>query len=366
MWAAKGDRQWIIYDTGSFATMQEVAIAWVRGNQRKTSFAIEVSIDGKSWSEVHSGDSSGQTNEFEFYAFSPTSARYVRIVGYGNSSNRWNKIAEVELYGQSNTVSLPIASVRASEAQGTHVPANTIDGKMATHWHAKGDGQWIAYDVGLVSTVNKVSVAWVRGNQRKTFFTLETSVDGNSWNEVFSGESSGSTNDFESYTFSPTSARYVRIVGHGNSSNRWNKIAETEVHGHLDIVPLPINSVRASDAEQPNVAANTVDGDLKTRWAAKGKRQWIRYDIGASATISEVAVAWTRGNQRKTFFSIEVATDGKSWREVYRGESSGKSNDFESYTFSPISSRYVRIVGYGNSSNKWNKINEVELYGLID
>ncbi|PON12277.1 hypothetical protein C2W62_40465 [Candidatus Entotheonella serta] len=201
-----------MYDLGSFATLQEVAVAWVRGNQRKTSFAIEVSVDSKVWKEVHSGDSSGKTNDFEFYTFSATSARYVRIVVYGNSSNRWNKIAEVEFYGYSNTVSLPIVSVRASRAPKDHPPANTIDGDMATRWSGKGDGEWIMYDVGLVSTVNTVAIAWLKGDQRKASFTVETSTDGKSWDAVLRGESSGATNDFESYTFSPVSARYVRIV----------------------------------------------------------------------------------------------------------------------------------------------------------
>ena len=223
---------------------------------------------------------------------------------------------------------------------------------MATRWAVKGIEQWIAYDVGLVSTVNEVSIAWARGNARQAFFTIEVSIDGDSWKEVWDGESSGTTTDFESYTFAPTPARYVRIVGHGNSSNNWNNIAETKVYGHLDMVSLPIDAVQASDAHRLNVAAKSIDGDLQTLWAAKGNPQWIRYDIGTSATISEVAVAWIRGNQRKTYFSIDVSVDGESWEEVFSGEGSGKTTDFESYTFSPTSARYVRITYYGNSSNR--------------
>ncbi len=221
------------------------------------------------------------------------------------------------------------------------------------------------YDVGLVSTVNTVAIAWLKGDQRKASFTVETSTDGKSWDAVLSGESSGATNDFESYTFSPVSARYVRIVGHGNSVNQWNTIVETEVYGHIDAVPLPIAAARAKTEKKPYVASNTIDSNLKTRWEARGKGQWIQYDTGVSVMVSEVAIAWLKGHQRQASFSIDVSADGKSWTEVFRGTSSGKTKDFESYTFTSTSARYVRIIGYGNTINPWNKITEVELYGYI-
>jgi hypothetical protein len=246
------------------------------------------------------------------------------------------------------------------------VPANTIDGDMATRWAAEGDGQWIAYDVGFLSTVNEVAVAWVRGNRRKAFFAVDVSIDKKSWKEVWSGESSGTTNELESYPFSPASARYIRLVGHGNSSNKWINIAEVEVYGLLDMLSLPIDSVQASGAKEPHVPANTIDGDMATRWAAEGDGQWIAYDVGFLSTVNEVAVAWVRGNRRKAFFAVEVSIDKKSWKEVLSGESSGTTNELESYTFSPASARYVRLVGHGNSSNKWINIAEVEVYGFIN
>ena len=129
---------------------------------------------------------------------------------------------------------------------------------------------------------------------------------------------------------------------------------------------LPIVAVQASDAQAPNVPANTTDGDLNTRWSASGDGQWITYDIGTLATVNEVAIAWFKGDLRKASFAIAVSSDGKTWNEVFSGDSSGTTSDFEVYTLSAVSARYVRITGYGNADNLWNSVNEAEIYGFLN
>ena len=72
------------------------------------------------------------------------------------------------------------------------------------------------------------------GNQRATIFDLEVSVDGNSWIQVFSGQTSGTQNDMEYFRINDISARYIRLVGHGNTSANssvWTSITEFTVYG---------------------------------------------------------------------------------------------------------------------------------------
>lgn len=64
---------------------------------RASTFDVEVSDDAETWTTVHSGTSSGATTDLEDYAFESTMARYVRIVGYGNSASAWNSITEVRV-----------------------------------------------------------------------------------------------------------------------------------------------------------------------------------------------------------------------------------------------------------------------------
>ncbi|WP_322410836.1 DNRLRE domain-containing protein [Microbacterium invictum] len=123
--------------------------------------------------------------------------------------------------------------------------------------------------------------------------------------------------------------------------------------------PYPV----IASADDGNVPANTVDGDLATRWSAEGD-QWIAYDLGSDGPVAEVAIAWFNGDKRTTKFEIDVATSGEhEWRRVFEGTSSGTSADLETYAFAELTARYVRIVGHGNSVNRFNSISEVVIAG---
>jgi len=130
-------------------------------------------------------------------------------------------------------ISIPIVSVHASEDQEPHIAAHAFDSDFDTYWAAEGDGQWIIYEAGVVARISEVAIAWEQGDRRIASFTLEVSVDGHTWQEVFSGDSSGTTHNFETYAFPPVAARYVLIASYGNSVDLWNGIAETEIRGHV-------------------------------------------------------------------------------------------------------------------------------------
>src|SRR5262249_40599517 len=51
-----------------------------------------------------------------------------------------------------NAAPLPVASVTASADDG-NVPANVLDGSLATRWSAQGDGQWIRFDLGTTRNI---------------------------------------------------------------------------------------------------------------------------------------------------------------------------------------------------------------------
>ena len=130
-----------------------------------------------------------------------------------------------------------------------------------------------------------------------------------------------------------------------------------------DDVVLSVQTVTASAWQDPNMPTNTLDGNLSTRWSADGKGQWIRYDLGAQRTVSQVAIAWYQGNQRRATFAIQVSLNGTSWTEVHRGSSSGTTLAPEAYAFADVPARYVRLVGYSNTINSWNSITEVKVSG---
>src|SRR5882762_5283844 len=252
-----------------------------------------------------------------------------------------------------------------ASANDGNLPQNTLDNSLATRWSAQGDGQWIRYDLGALAAIDHLDIAWFLGDTRSSSFDIQVSPDTVTWTQVFSGRSSGQTVQLESYAFSTTSGRYVRIVGHGNSSSTWNSIAEVAIRGtttRTAVPVLPVASVVAS-ANDGNLPQNTLDNSLATRWSAQGDGQWIRYDLGALAAIDHLDIAWFLGDTRSSSFDIQVSPDTVTWTQVFSGRSSGQTVQLESYAFPTTSGRYVRIVGHGNSSSTWNSIAEVAIRG---
>lgn len=125
----------------------------------------------------------------------------------------------------------PGAATASASADSNRRPAATLDRNLGTYWAAQGDGQWLQYDLGATYRLSRVLIAWYLGNKGKASFEIQVSTNGNSFTTVVAGQSSGATNAPESYALPDVSARYVRIVGHGNSVNGWNLVAEGEVWG---------------------------------------------------------------------------------------------------------------------------------------
>ena len=125
---------------------------------------------------------------------------------------------------------LPVVNITASAHDG-NIPQNTYDNNLGTRWSAQGSGQWITHELADQYNVQSVDMAFFNGNQRSASFDIRLSNNGTQWNTVFSGSSSGNTNDFENFNFPGRDARYVRIVGYGNSINDWNSITEIRVNG---------------------------------------------------------------------------------------------------------------------------------------
>ena len=269
---------------------------------------------------------------------------------------------------------LAATAVTASGYQDPNVPQNTLDNNLATRWSANGDGQWIRYDLGTTMTVGAVSIAWYQGTSWASAFEIQVSLDGTSWTSVFNGRSSGQTLQAERYDFPTVTARYVRIVGHGQWSGTtqlslWNSITEVAISASTTalVTSAPVAAVTASGYQDPNVPQNTLDNNVATRWSAYGDGQWIRYDLGSTMSVGPVNIAWYLGTSWASAFEIQVSLDGTSWTSVFNGRSSGRTLQAERYTFPAIQARYVRIVGHGQWSGTtqlslWNSITEVAIY----
>ena len=82
-----------------------------------------------------------------------------------------------------------------------------------------------------MKTVAGIMIAWYQGTTRQAHFDVQTSSNGTSWTTRWFGSSSGTTTQTEPVDFTDVSARYVRILGHGNTVNLWNSVTEVDVYG---------------------------------------------------------------------------------------------------------------------------------------
>jgi hypothetical protein len=122
-----------------------------------------------------------------------------------------------------------------------------------------------------------------------------------------------------------------------------------------------IKGVKASDApEAENTPENTVDGDLSTRWSAENE-QSIEWDLGEIREIDTIMLAFMNGNTRTSNFNLEISEDGQTYKQVFDGESSGQTSDFERFSFALSKARYIKFNGHGNSVNLWNSITEIQI-----
>ena len=125
------------------------------------------------------------------------------------------------------------SGVTASTHDG-NVPAGAVDNNLATRWSASGDGQWLQLDLGSSRAIGYVRAAFYNGNTRQARFDLQVATTIGVWTTVWSGSSSGTTTNEQTFDFADTSARYVRYLGHtatlnAGGTSAWNSVSEISV-----------------------------------------------------------------------------------------------------------------------------------------
>lgn len=107
-----------------------------------------------------------------------------------------------------------------------------------------------------------------------------------------------------------------------------------------------------------NPPEDAFDGNFDTKWAAEGT-EWIQKSFCRNLTLESVDIAFALGDQRTYSITIEVSTDGRTFSEVFSGQSSGNSVELESFDFADVSAKYIKITGSGNSQTGWNSYTEI-------
>jgi parallel beta-helix repeat protein len=127
-------------------------------------------------------------------------------------------------------------------------------------------------------------------------------------------------------------------------------------------IKLSIVEVTAS-GNDGNFPENTLDDDLGTRWSSQGLEEWILYDLGSTQEIGYLGLAFHNGNQRQSYFDVQVSNDGTVWETVLQnGVSKEGELGLAAYDVEDSSARYLKILCKGNSVNLWNSITVTHIY----
>ncbi|WP_328471242.1 discoidin domain-containing protein [Actinoplanes sp. NBC_00393] len=118
----------------------------------------------------------------------------------------------------------------------------------------------------------------------------------------------------------------------------------------------------ASSQEGADVSADKAfDGNAGTRWSSQfADPQWIRVDLGSTATISQVVLQW-EGAYAKAY-QIQTSADGNAWTTVHTQSNGAGGTETINVTGT---GRYVRLHGTARSSGYGYSLYEFKVYGSI-
>ena len=116
------------------------------------------------------------------------------------------------------------------------------------------------------------------------------------------------------YAFEPEQARYLRLACHGNAQNDWNSIEEVTLGALAQDTQEP--RVTASHELKEFPAGAAADGRTDTRWATRGRDEWIQFRLDPRVPVAGLGIAWFGGLARQPQFEVLVSDDGRQWRAV--------------------------------------------------
>jgi len=107
-------------------------------------------------------------------------------------------------------------------------------------------------------------------------------------------------------------------------------------------------------------ASNAVDGDFGTRWSSEfSDPQWIRIDLGGTATISQVVLRWEAAYATAFQVQTSAGADGP-WTTIYSttsGTGGAQTLDVSG------TGRYVRVLGTQRATPWGYSLYEVQVLG---
>lgn len=162
------------------------------------------------------------------------------LVGCGSGSDSAPSVAlpspDVEQNEPEACVDLVHPIISASDEgnyEEGYSPQHTIDNNThpESRWSNTGVDRALTLDLGADKVIGALTIKWFKGSERVANFSVETSQDKDNWTPVLApSESSGKHSGFELVSVEESQARYIKVIGLGNSEDTNNGIIEINAH----------------------------------------------------------------------------------------------------------------------------------------
>ncbi len=144
----------------------------------------------------------------------------------------------------------------------------------------------------------------------------------------------------------------------------------------LQVIATPgalsrVGWVASSSTAGSDSPANSIDGNLVSRWSTGGSQangQWFQMDMGTVNTFNKVVLnAVNSANDYPRGYQVTVSNDGLNWStSVATGPgSSVTTSGTTTITFAAQAARYIRITQTGSASGTYWSIDEFNVYGTV-
>ena len=271
-----------------------------------------------------------------------------------------------------------VAAVSASAQLSGYEPSKAIDGNTdsASRWAAPDNRypQWLKLDLGAVKMIVKVRTIFYQYQSRDYSYEIQTSVDDASYATVVGSKKSSRTAEWNEDSFSPTSARFVRVkITASSYPDGYAQITEIQVSQQVNAAPVQVNAapvaaVSASAQLSGYEPSKAIDGntDSASRWAAPDNRypQWLKLDLGAVKMIDKVRAIFYQYQSRDYSYEIQTSVDDASYATVVGSKKSSRTADWNEDSFSPTSARFVRVrIAACSNPDGYAQITEIQVSG---
>ncbi len=128
---------------------------------------------------------------------------------------------------------------------------------------------------------------------------------------------------------------------------------------------LTLNASMVSASATPesqNNAAQTVDNNVSTRYAAQGS-QYLQIDLGSAKQIACVGVRMMQYSDGRTVnYGVSYSADGTSYTSAFSGSSVVNGGTWEFPRLNGATARYIRINLNGSTTNDWASLADVAVF----